>query len=76
VPQELADRELAFDGPASPEVLHAWCGPFSRIVGLKTFLGSDLADFTDGFIGALQSPQHRAALCKVLCCVSRRWTLV
>lgn len=68
---ELADRELAFDGPASPEVLKAWRARFSRMVGLKTFLGGDFADFTDGFIGALESHQHRA-LCKVMCCVGRR----
>lgn len=68
---ELADRELAFDGRASPEVLEAWRTRFSRMAGLKTFLGSDFADFTDGFIAALESPQHRA-LCRVVCCVGRR----
>lgn len=68
---ELVDRELAFDGPASPEVLTAWRTRFSRMGGLKTFLGSDFADFTNGFIDALVSPQHRA-LCKVVCCVGRR----
>lgn len=68
---ELADRELAFDGRASPEVLEAWRTRFSRMAGLKTFLGSDFADFTDGFIAALESPQHRA-LCRVVCSVGRR----
>jgi hypothetical protein len=68
---ELADRELAFDGSASPEVLKAWRARFSRMVGLKTFLGSDFADFTDDFIRALESPQHRT-LCKVVCCIGRR----
>ena len=68
---ELADRELAFDGPASAEVLEAWRARFSRMQGLKAFLGNGFADFTDSFIGALQSPRHRA-LCKVVCCVGRR----
>jgi len=68
---ELADRELAFNGPASPEVLEAWRARFSRMAGLKTFLGGDFADFTDAFIGALESPQHRA-LCRVVCCVGQR----
>jgi trans-aconitate methyltransferase len=68
---ELADRELAFDGPASTEVLEAWRARFSRMGGLKAFLGSGFADFTDNFIGALESPRHRA-LCKVVCCVGRR----
>ena len=68
---ELADRELAFDGPASAEVLEAWRARFSRMAGLQAFLGTGFADFTDSFIGALQSPRHRA-LCKVVCCVGRR----
>jgi hypothetical protein len=68
---QLADRELAFDGPASPEVLAAWRTRFSRMEGLKAFLGNGFADFTDSFIGALESPRHRA-LCKVVCCVGRR----
>lgn len=68
---ELADSELALDGPASPEVLTAWRARFSRMAGLKTFLGSEFDDFTGSFIGALESPQHRA-LCKVVCCVGRR----
>lgn len=68
---ELADRELALDGPVSPEVLTAWRARLSRMGGLENFLGSDFADFTDSFISALESPQHRA-LCKVVCCVGRR----
>jgi ubiquinone/menaquinone biosynthesis C-methylase UbiE len=68
---ELTDRELSFDGPASSEVLEAWRARLSRMVGLKNFLGSDYADFADGFIGALESPRHRA-LCRVVCCVGRR----
>lgn len=67
----LPDRELAFDGPASPEVLKAWRARFARMGGLKAVLGTDFADFTDSFIDALESPQHRA-LCKVVCCVGRR----
>jgi putative acetyltransferase len=68
---ELADRELAFDGPASPEVLKAWLARFARMGGLKSFLGNGFADFTGSFIRALESPQHQA-LCKVVCCVGRR----
>lgn len=68
---ELTDRELAFDGPASPEVLKAWRARFARMGGLKSFLGNGFADFTDSFVRALESPQHRA-LCRVVCCVGRR----
>ncbi len=63
--------ELAFDGPASPEVLKAWRARFARMGGLKSFLGKGFAEFADSFIRALESPQHRA-LCRVMCCVGRR----
>jgi hypothetical protein len=68
---ELTDRELSFDGPESPEVLDAWHARFARMGGLKSFLGDGFTDFTDGFVRALQSAQHRA-LCRVVCCVGRR----
>ena len=68
---ELFDRELAFDGAASPEVLNAWRARFARMGGLKAFLGKDFADFTESFVRALESPQHRA-LCRVVCCVGKR----
>jgi SAM-dependent methyltransferase len=68
---ELPDRELAFDGPVSPEVLQAWRARFARMGGLKSFLGNGLGDFSDSFIRTLESPQHRS-LCKVVCCVGRR----
>jgi hypothetical protein len=68
---ELADRELAFDGPALPEVLKAWRARFARMGGLQSYLGKDFSDFTDSFVHALESPQHRA-LCRVVCCVGRR----
>jgi SAM-dependent methyltransferase len=68
---ELSDRELAFDGPASPDVLEAWRARLARMKGLKSFFGLGLADFTDSFIRVLESSQHRA-LCKVVCCVGTR----
>lgn len=67
----LDDRELAFDGPASPEILGAWRARFSRMQGLKSFFGSDYVGFCDHFIRTLGSPRHRS-LCKVVCCVGRR----
>jgi trans-aconitate methyltransferase len=68
---ELTDRELAFDGPASSEVLQAWRARFARMGGLKSFLGGDFADFTGGFLHVLESPEHRS-LCRVVLCVGRR----
>jgi SAM-dependent methyltransferase len=68
---ELRDRELAFHGPASLEVIKAWRARFARMGGLKSFLGTDFVDFSDSFVRTLESAQHRA-LCKVVCCVGRR----
>jgi SAM-dependent methyltransferase len=68
---ELSDRELAFDGPASPQVLEAWRARIARMKGLKSFFGDGLTGFTESFIGTLRSSDHRA-LCKVVCCVGKR----
>ena len=68
---ELSDRELAFEGPASAEVLEAWRARIARMQGLKSFFGDGLAAFTQSFLGTLRSSEHRA-LCKVVCCVGKR----
>jgi SAM-dependent methyltransferase len=68
---ELSDRELAFDGPASPQVLAAWRARIARMRGLKCFFGDGLADFSESFIGTLRSSEHRAR-CRVVCCVGIR----
>lgn len=67
----LADRELAFDGPASAEIREAWQARLSRMQGLKRFFGNDFAEFSNEFITVLESRKHRA-LCKVVCCVGWR----
>jgi ubiquinone/menaquinone biosynthesis C-methylase UbiE len=68
---ELTDRELSFDGAASPEVLEAWQARLARMGGLRSFLGDGYAEFSGNFLRALQSPQHRA-LCRVVYCVGVR----
>lgn len=68
---DLKDRELAFDGPATPEVIQAWQGRFARMGALKGFLGGRFADFAQEFFQSLESFQHRS-LCRVVCCVGQR----
>jgi SAM-dependent methyltransferase len=67
----LPDHELAFDGPAVPEVLDAWRARLFRMGGLKAFLGKDFPEFAARFIRSLELPAHRAA-CQVICSVGRR----
>lgn len=68
---DLRDSELSFDGPASSEVIRAWQQRFARMGGLKTFLGEDFREFTEGFLRSLTSSEHRTR-CRVVCCVGRR----
>lgn len=67
----LADRELAFDGPAIPEVLDAWRLRLKRMVRMQAFFGAHYAAFETEFLGCLTAHDHRS-LCKVVCCVGSR----
>lgn len=68
---ELADCELAFAGPAQPEILQAWRARLKRMGGLQQFLGPDFPAFTAEFLACLQAPAHTAR-CRVLCAVGTR----
>jgi hypothetical protein len=68
---QLRDDELAFTGPALPEVLTAWRQRLARMPGLKRFLGADLARFQVELLGCLASPAHLSR-CRVLGCVGTR----
>jgi hypothetical protein len=68
---ELTERELAFDGPASPKALAAWCARFASMQGMKSFFGAGLTDFADRSMRVLKSPRIRA-LCEVVCYVGKR----
>jgi SAM-dependent methyltransferase len=68
---ELADRELAFDGPAPPEILEAWRARLRRMGGLKRFLGESFDKFEAEFLTCLSAGDHRSS-CRVMCCVGAR----
>ena len=71
ITENLKDRELSFDGPASADVLEAWSDRFDRMGGLKTFLGSRFNSFRNGYLDCLASEIHRST-CKVVSCVGTR----
>ncbi|MCB9703392.1 MAG: class I SAM-dependent methyltransferase [Myxococcales bacterium] len=66
--EEVADDELAFEGPASPEVLEAWRARLARMPGLAAHLGASWPGFRARLLAALAAPSHRAS--------ARVWTMV
>lgn len=60
VDRTLADRELAFDGPAPLDVLEAWQSRFDRLTGLHAFAGSRYDTVRDDFLACLQRADHCA----------------
>ncbi len=73
VSQELSleDRELAFEGPASADVLKAWHLRFDRMKLLQDFCGEDFAHVRDEFLRCLELAEHRS-FAKVRCCIAFR----
>ena len=67
--RELADRELAFDGPALPAVVEAWDHRFQRMGHLARFCGRDFEQVRDDFLATLRREDHRAR-CRVIACVA------
>lgn len=55
----LADRELAFDGPADPEVVEAWRARLERMRPLRDFCGPDFDDLRADFLSCLTRVDHR-----------------
>ncbi len=68
---ELADRELAFDGPADPGVVAAWRTRLDRMQLLRNACGAEFEAVRDEFLACLARPDHRASA-RVVCCVARR----
>jgi SAM-dependent methyltransferase len=60
IEDELPDAELAFDGPAAPEVLAAWTARLDRMRLLAAHFGGDWDDFRAELLAALASPAHRS----------------
>lgn len=67
----LQDRELAFDGPATPEVLEAWRARFGRMTLLRSFCGPDFEGVRDDLLDCLARSDHRSAA-RVRCCLATR----
>jgi ubiquinone/menaquinone biosynthesis C-methylase UbiE len=68
---DLADKELAFAGPASPDVIGAWRFRLNRMGSLRSFFGSRYRAFESEFLACLADNDHRS-LCTVTCCVGSR----
>jgi SAM-dependent methyltransferase len=56
----LADRELAADGSASPEVLEAWRSRLGRMKRLHAFCGGAYEELERDFLGCLARADHRS----------------
>jgi SAM-dependent methyltransferase len=56
----VQDRELAFDGPAAPDVLEAWRRRLDRMKGLQDFCGEEFVAVREEFLGCLGRSDHRS----------------
>lgn len=56
----LDDRELAFQGPARPDVVEAWRARLERLKLLRDLAGPDFPALRDDFLACLQRADHRA----------------
>jgi SAM-dependent methyltransferase len=67
----LRDQELAFDGPALPEVADAWRARLDRMKLLRDFCGPSYDRIREEFMGCLTHPRHRS-VGTVCCCIATR----
>ncbi len=55
----LEDRELAFDGEASPEILAAWKRRFERMSSMRAYFGARrFNEISQEFLETISSPAH------------------
>lgn len=66
----IPDAELAFDGPASPEVTVAWRNRLESMKLLQDSCGDGFAEVRDEFLAAISLPNHRS-VAKVCCVVAK-----
>jgi len=59
----VPDAELAFDGPASADVIAAWRERLDGMSFLRAHGGDEYAAIRDEFLEALASPEHHALAC-------------
>jgi SAM-dependent methyltransferase len=67
----LADRELAFAGPALPEVLDAWRARLDRLTRLQELCGDRFERVRDELLRCLARADHRCGA-RVLSCIATR----
>lgn len=65
------DFELAFDGPALPEVVDAWRDRFARMRLLAEHCGAEHRHVVEAFLAALRHPRHRS-IARVVVCLARK----
>jgi SAM-dependent methyltransferase len=68
---ELPDAELAFDGPARPEVVEAWRTRLEQMKLLHQHCGKAFEAVRDDFLACLGRPDHRST-CRVCFRLARR----
>ena len=67
----VADKELAFDGPAHPDVIEGWSKRLDRMQLLRRHCGPEFDGVHDDFLACLRSPDHRS-LAQVTCCIATK----
>jgi len=67
----VADQELSFQGPATPEVIQAWQVRFERMPLLQRFCGTDFPRIRSELLDCLATEKH-LSVAKVHCCIATR----
>ncbi len=67
----VEDRELAFAGPADPEVLRAWRARLERMQLLREACGAEFEALREEFLACLSRADHRSTA-RVVCCLATR----
>lgn len=67
----LEDRELAFAGPATGDIVKAWSQRFERMQSLKKFLGREFDEFRSEYLSALKDSHHQSRS-RVFCVVGKK----
>jgi SAM-dependent methyltransferase len=67
----LDDQELAFQGPATADVIDAWSARLARMPALEEYCGRHFEATRDDFIGCLGRPDHRSSA-RIFSCIATR----
>jgi SAM-dependent methyltransferase len=67
----IPDQELAFDGPAAPDVIEAWGARFERMRLLQSFCADEYEQLRSDFLHCLTGADHRSPA-KVYACIATR----